>query len=346
MTTTPASPARTTPPGPGSDRLGAVLHGAVADQLLTPAQAEEVRRRYDALGEPEATGATGPLARRGRLAEVAGYAGAALVLGAAALFLGTEWSDLGEAARAAVLFGAAFALALGGAAVALTAGKPLRALARDTDSARRRLISTVWALAAAAVAGGAGVLADGPGTADRPWLAAAAAGLVAAGVAYATVPGAPGHLAAALGASVLAASVVAEVVADPRPAPFAMTLVGVAALWAVGVASGVLREREVGFAVAGTLALVGAQLPVLWGETAALGYALTAAVAVVGYAGYLAVRSWPVLAAGVIATTLVVPEALHDWTDGSVSVAGALLVAGLTLLGSSAAGLGLRSVAR
>jgi len=73
---------------------------------------------------------------------------------------------------------------------------------------------------------------------------------------------------------------------------------------------------------------------------------LTAAVAVVGYAGYLAVRSWPVLAAGVIATTLVVPEALHDWTDGSVSVAGALLVAGLTLLGSSAAGLGLRSVAR
>jgi hypothetical protein len=49
-----------------------------------------------------------------------------------------------------------------------------------------------------------------------------------------------------------------------------------------------------------------------------------------------------VLGAGVLAMTLVVPEALHDWTDGSVSAAGSLLVAGLTLLAASAIGLRLR----
>jgi hypothetical protein len=46
--------------------------------------------------------------------------------------------------------------------------------------------------------------------------------------------------------------------------------------------------------------------------------------------------------AGVLATTLVVPEALDGWTDGSVSAAGSLPVAGLTLLGASAIGLQLR----
>jgi len=53
-----------------------------------------------------------------------------------------------------------------------------------------------------------------------------------------------------------------------------------------------------------------------------------------------------VLVAGVIATTLVVPEALHDWTEGSVSVAGALLMAGLTLLAASAVGLRLSKSVR
>ena len=48
------------------------------------------------------------------------------------------------------------------------------------------------------------------------------------------------------------------------------------------------------------------------------------------------------LAAGVVATTLVVPEALYDWTGGSLPAAGSLLIAGLTLLAASAIGLRLR----
>jgi hypothetical protein len=40
--------------------------------------------------------------------------------------------------------------------------------------------------------------------------------------------------------------------------------------------------------------------------------------------------------------TLVVPEALHDWTNGVRVPRGSLLIAGLTLLAASAIGLRLR----
>jgi formate-dependent nitrite reductase membrane component NrfD len=62
-------------------------------------------------------------------------------------------------------------------------------------------------------------------------------------------------------------------------------------------------------------------------------------VAAAGYTGFVLARRWPLLVAGVAGMTLVVPEALGDWADGSVPAAAVLLVAGLTLLGSSAASL-------
>ncbi|HEX6485476.1 MAG TPA: hypothetical protein VF012_02095, partial [Nocardioidaceae bacterium] len=50
----------------------------------------------------------------------------------------------------------------------------------------------------------------------------------------------------------------------------------------------------------------------------------------------------PYLAVGVVGVTLAVPEALLDWTEGSLGTAGVLLVAGVTLLGASLLGLRLR----
>ena len=46
-----------------------------------------------------------------------------------------------------------------------------------------------------------------------------------------------------------------------------------------------------------------------------------------------------------LAVTVVVPEAIIDWTDGSLGAGGAVLVAGLTLLGASAAGFRVRQEA-
>jgi formate-dependent nitrite reductase membrane component NrfD len=73
-----------------------------------------------------------------------------------------------------------------------------------------------------------------------------------------------------------------------------------------------------------------------------LAYGITAAVAVAGFVLYLRTVGWPYLVVGVLGVTLVVPEAVMHWTDGSLGVAGAVLVAGLTLLGASLAGLRMR----
>jgi hypothetical protein len=53
-------------------------------------------------------------------------------------------------------------------------------------------------------------------------------------------------------------------------------------------------------------------------------------------------RAWAYLALGVLAFTASVTEAVMDWFDGSLGVAGGLLIAGLTLIGSAALALRLR----
>lgn len=321
---------------PSPARLDSLLSGAVTDGVVTADQAAELRRRLAALDRPAASPPG-----RGRLAELAGYAGGALVLGAAALFLGTAWSGLGDGTRTAVLLGVAAALAVAGAVLAIASGQDLVDLRADVDSPRRRLVSTLWALAALAASGGVGVLVDG----GEP-VEAAFAGLVVAALGYLLVSGGPGHVATAAAVATLLGATIVRVDDGASATAYALAYVGLGAVWALLTALRVLRERDLGFALAATAALVGAQLPVVAGGEEAVGYVLTTAVALGGYLGFLTSRSWPVLAAAVVATTLVVPEALHDWTDGSVSVAGAVLVAGLTLLAASAAGLRLRQVTR
>lgn len=317
-----------------------VLADAVADQLLAQAQADELSRRLRDVPLAALTRTDGvPHGSRANLAELAGYAGGALLLGAAGLFLSTEWSGLSDGGRAAVLLGVSAVLFAGGAVVVALSGSGPRALGAARDSARRRLTSTLWALGAAAAFGGVAVAVDA-----EPPLAGAAVGLVLAAIGYALVSGAPGHLVVGLAAATTAVMAVDEWSQPDSPAWFAVALMLVAVVWGGLASARLLVERDLGFAVASVLGILAGQLPVLVDDDQGLGYALTALVAVWGFAGYLVVRSWPVLAGGVVATTLVVPEALHDWTDGSVSVAGALLVAGLTLLAASVAGLRLRRV--
>lgn len=60
------------------------------------------------------------------------------------------------------------------------------------------------------------------------------------------------------------------------------------------------------------------------------------------FAAYARVREWVVLAGGVIGATVVVPEFLYDVTGGSLGASGVMLVAGVTLLAGSLAGLRIR----
>lgn len=322
----------------------AALQGLVADGTLSPEQATAVAQRLTAAAPnaaaPNATdgrGAAAPPPRLGgRLAEIAGYAGGALLLGAVALFLTSGWQDLSDSARVAILTGTAVLLIVAGGLIARGAGS-VRDLGRDHDSARRRLVSVLWTFGAAAAAGAAGLAYDG-----HELVAAGSVGLAVVAVGYALVPGAVGQLGAWLACIGLVCGLIGDIGEVPNTTAYALLLVALGALWAGLAMTRVLGEEEPGLALGAGLALFAAQLPVFAGEVSGLGYGLTALVAVAGFAGYLSTRSWSVLGAGVLATTLVVPEALYDWTDGSVPAAGSLLVAGLTLLGASAIGLRLR----
>jgi hypothetical protein len=207
----------------------------------------------------------------------------------------------------------------------------------DQAATRRRLVSVLWTFAAGAAAGSAGLA-----VAEVELLAACMVGLAVAAATYAAVPSAVGQIGAWAAAVGTVCALVFEVGDQPNIAPYAVLTLAFGVGWAFLAQTSVLRERETGLALGASVAVLGAQLPVFSGDLQGLAYPLTALVAAAGFGAYLTTRSWQVLAAGVVATTLVVPEALYDWTDGSVSAAGSLLVAGLTLLAASAAGLRLR----
>ena len=217
----------------------------------------------------------------GRLAEIAGYAGGSLLLGAVALFLGNGWHDLSEGSRVMILVCTALLMLVIGALIAM-AGDSVRSLGRTHDSARRRLVSVLWTFAAATAAGAAGLAVD-----HYELAAASATGLVVAGVCYALVPSAVGLFGSWAASIGLLCGLIAEIGDYPDTTPYALVLLALGALWVVLARTKVLREQEVGLALGAGLALVAAQLPVISYEADELGYALTAVVAAVGFAGYL-----------------------------------------------------------
>jgi hypothetical protein len=113
------------------------------------------------------------------------------------------------------------------------------------------------------------------------------------------------------------------------------------AAWLLLAELGWSRETMAARVIGSLLVVVGAQIPV-GSSHEWVGYLATILVAIAGFGMYVGRRAWPYLAVGVAGVTLAVPEALLDWTEGSLGTAGVLLVAGLTLLGASLLGLRLR----
>lgn len=336
------APADATQSASVDSAVAAALRDLVAEGTLTEAQAARAAVLLGATRQVSQPGTTASPARGGRLAEIAGYLGGALLLGAVALFLSSGWDDLSEASRVVIPAGLAVLLLVAGGSIALSSGQPVRQLGHQVDSVRRRLVSVLWTFAAASAAGSTGL---GVRVAEWKLPAASAVGLFVAAITYALVPSVVGQLGMWVASIGLVTGLVAKIGDDPGTTPYAVALVALGGGWvAMGLARTV-RNREVALATGATIALFGAQMP-LGGDQQWVAYVLTAGVALAGFVGFLSARSWSVLTAGVLATTLVVPEALYDWTDGSVSAAGSLLVAGLTLLAASAAGLRLRREVR
>lgn len=343
--TTSAAP-RKVPDKVHDRRVAPVVSALEGRGLIDPSRHDEAIEVVDrALGAP--TVGQAPLRRR--LAELAGYVGGALVVAAGVLYLADQWDNLSLAVQVGLpavlgvlLFGA-------GTTVGLTGGG--MAVLRDgTQPVRERLASVLFTAGAVALAAAVAIwlvdLIEGRGTEmeEGSWigLGASLTLLVLAAVGYRLAPTLLGQLAVAAGC-VYAVPFTLDTLTtgDVPQIPLGLTFLGLGAVWLLLTERGLWHELLAGRVIGSVLAVVGAQIPI-GSDQAWIGYLLTFAVAVVGFVMYVRLRAWPYLAVGVVGVTLAVPEALLDWTEGTLGTAGVLLVAGLTLLGSSLLGLRLR----
>jgi hypothetical protein len=323
-----------------------VVDALIAGRLLEPdARPDSIRVVAGVLGtgSQPADGAGGRALPR--VVEVVAYVGGALVLAAGGLFLVQQWDDLGFAARVVMLAVVAGVLALAGTVASWVPGATsVRETAYDS---RRRLAGTLLTGAALVLAFLGGYVVDhelGTPYPDVYWPAVlgAAAGVLVAAAAYRVAPTAVGLVGLLGGLITVATNAIAGV--DSHEGPViggVLFLTGV--VWLGLAEAGVFREVDVARALGVSTAFVGAQVPVIEGSDSWLGYVLTLALAVAGIAVYVGKVAWPYLAAAVISVTVVVPEAVVDWTDDSLGAIGAVLVAGMTLLLASLAGYRLRA---
>lgn len=293
----------------------------------------------DPSGGPPAGTPPGP-----RLAEVTGYAGGALLAGAAGYLCATTawWAPPGVAS--ALLVGVALVLAVGGAVLA--AGSGAAELRAGTHPVRRRLVSTLWVLAAWALGAAVEVLAlrlddsalaGGPDRPNALHLVAALLVLVAGAAGYRFVPSVLAQTSAWLAAaSSLAAAL--DVAGVGTAEAYGTALVALGLTWAVLALTGVVRERATGLVLAVLAGVLGAQTAV-FGDHRPVGHALTAAVAVACFAAAVRERSWPLRAGGVAAVVLLLPEVAHDLLARELPVVLVLLGVGVALLATSVTGL-------
>lgn len=270
----------------------------------------------------------------GVVAEILGYVGGALILGGASLLLGMSWDELSHAARVSLLAVATVVLALAGSAVGgLSPGRIAAVPAR-----RGRVVAVLFALASVTASMTVGSALDVVET-----VAATLVGLVTALAGYLVVPSVPGLLASgAFSVAVVLAG--AQEWFDTSTTSVTVGLIVVGLVWAVLAGTGVLRYRDVGLGGA-AVALAGAQWPVV-SDSPGWGYAATAAVAVVCFLAYLRLRASVVLVVGVVGMTLVVPEAVWNWTGGALGGPLIVLIVGVVLLVAGGFGLYLRRETR
>ncbi len=294
-----------------------LLDRAVADGILSADQAAAVAALDTQQPAPPTAGA-----RRGAvLAEVLGYVGGALAV-VAALFLGAElWDELGAWPRVLLLCAVAVACLAGGAALRGRAGAP------------GRLGGFLWAAAVVAVAGTAGVGADGlldarPGTAA---LAAAGTALAVAAALWRRRPAVLQHVATftAAAATLLAAL---DRIGDAGLDQGGPLLWGFGLAWLCACAARVWRPAEPGW-VLGALAVVVGPLFAQSGRPFWLVVGSLGAAALV-VAGVRARRPW-VAAVGIGGVFVSVPLAVAELFDARLGPLVGILAVGLALVAAA-----------
>jgi uncharacterized membrane protein len=322
----------------------AVVTALVSAGLVDASRRDDAQRVVmRVLGAPEKT----RVSSRALLVEIAAYVGGALVVASIGLFLAQYWADFSEAVQVIVLATIAVLLAVAGFAVSRV-GSGYRELRAGRDEVRRRLASALLIAAAAAAGIAVGRLVDlqlsaNVGNGSWPSVAGAVTALALAAAAYAYAPSVLGQLAMMGAVFVLvtgAWSLLDEGQTDTLGPGLVFMAVGF--VWLVGAEGGLFREVLEARAIGSAMTLFGAQFTLFSRDHDNLSYLLILLVALAAFVMYLRVVSWPYLVVGVLGITLVVPEAVIDWSAGSLGPAGAVLVAGVTLLGASLAGFRVR----
>lgn len=314
-----------------SDRIIAAL---IDRGLIDPARRTEAQETVRTTLGPEVDQPVDHAARvfgLPKLVEVVAYLGAALVVAAIFLLISQEWENLGETGQVLALGGVTVILAIAGIVAAMV-GHP-----SPTDDIRRRLSSTL--LTAAAIGAGLtlGRWLDTMITTDYQDVAWHVVGgglltLLLAALVYLRWASAFGQV-AILGSAMATIFALSNAVPHYYVGIFVGTLILVLGLvWLTLAETSRFREQNIAQALGVAVALWGAQFPVIEGSTQWYGYLLTALLVALCVFLYLRKVSWPYVAAAVIGVTLVVPEVITDWTDGSLPLVGGVLLAGVTLL--------------
>ena len=323
------------------DARSATLVSALVDaHLLEPSRREEAMSVVErVLGSQS----TATVSLRKRFAELAGYVGAAFVVSAAAIFVFSQWDDLSQPQQVVLLSGIALLLAGAGLALGLVVRGGITEVRRGGEPVRRRLLGVLLTAAAGSAASAVGLWIDHAVPNHETQVALAGFGTltVLSLLAYLVAPTVVGQLAVAAGAVALVSVLADELHGDSVAA--GLLILGAGVSWLLATERRLWREVASARVIGCGLALVGAQVPIFESdETRWVAYVATALVAAAAFAVYAANPAWPYRAAGVIAVTLVVPEALIDWTDNALGPAGGLLAVGVTLLITSLLGLRLR----
>jgi hypothetical protein len=288
-----------------------------------------------------------PAGARPRLSEVAGYAGAALVVASIVLLGAQYWGEIEPLPRTIIILAIATVLLVGALVTTrIAAGSWIRG--RDLGPRPRYFVSTLVVAAAVGVGLAVGSYLfttryEPPNTYDMhnvsmTWGVSLA--LVVLAVAYVVVPSIVLHLALAFATFNLAVSIW---LGDGRGPELwrSVILVVIGAVWIVLAELRTWREVTLGRAVGSVYLLAGTQF-LLSQENPGWAHALTFSLALVLFGLYWWRGDWPFLAVGVLALTISVTEALVEWTEGSLGAGGAVLIAGLTLLASSGGAILLR----
>jgi hypothetical protein len=326
---------------PARDARTAALVSALVEQGLVPREREaEAAAVVDrTLGGQE----TLPAPVRRRIAELAGYVGGAFVVAAGGIFFASQWGSLSRGEQVGLLAGIAVLLATAAVALGLT-GPGFARMREGAEPVRHRLTSVLLIGAAGAAGAAVGIWSEPLTEPMQPTgvLLGMATFVALTLVGYLLAPTMASQVAMAWGAFMLV-PLTTDTFGEGSGTAMGFGVLGVGLLWLLLAERGIWREVATGRVVGCGFAVIGAQMTVFTDQgTNWFGYLVLAAVAVGAFGMYVARPAWPYLAAGVVALTLVVPEALLDWFDDALGPAGALLVAGVTLLAASLAGLRLR----